>query len=43
MKTVRAYAFATFSVTTALLLTLLLTPLREQFKLLLFVLAVFAS
>ncbi|MGO8732010.1 MAG: diguanylate cyclase [Terriglobia bacterium] len=43
MKTVRAYVFATLSVTTALLLTLLMTPLREQFKLLLFVLAVFAS
>ena len=43
MRVLKAYALAAMSVTIALLLTLLLTPLREQFKLLLFVLAVFAS
>ena len=43
MRVLRAYALAAVSVTIALLLTLLITPLRQQFKFLLFFLAVFAS
>jgi len=43
MKVLKAYALAAMSVTIALLLTLLFTPLRQQFKFLLFVFAVFAS
>ena len=43
MRVLRAYAVAAVSVTMALVLTLLITPLREQFKFLLFFLAVFAS
>ena len=43
MRVLRAYALAAISVTIALLLTLLITPLRQQFKFLLFFLAVFAS
>jgi len=43
MRVLRAYALAAMSVTMALLLTLLITPLRQQFKFLLFFLAVFAS
>ena len=43
MRALRAYALAAVSVTIALLLTLLISPLREQFKFLLFFLAVFAS
>jgi len=43
MRVLRAYTLAAVSVTIALLLTLLITPLRQQFKFLLFFLAVFAS
>ena len=43
MRVLRAYALAVASVTIALLLTLLITPLRQQFKFLLFFPAVFAS
>jgi len=43
MRVLRAYALAVVSVTIALLLTLLITPLRQQFKFLLFFPAVFAS
>ena len=43
MRVLKAYAVATLSVTIALLLTLLMTPVRQQFKFLLFFLAVLAS
>ena len=43
MRVLRGYAVAAVSVTMALLLTLLITPLHQQFKFLLFFLAVFAS
>jgi len=43
MRVFRAYALAVLSVTIALLLTLVITPIREQFRFLLFALAVFAS
>ncbi len=43
IRVIRIYALATVSVTIALVLTLLITPLHQQFKFLLFVLAVFAS
>lgn len=43
MRVLRAYALAAMSVTIALLLTLFITPLRQEFKFLLFFLAVLAS
>ncbi len=43
IRVIRIYALATVSVTIALVLTLLITPLYQQFKFVLFVLAVFAS
>jgi len=43
MRILRAYALAVLSVTIALLLTLVITPIRDQFKFLLFMLAVFVS
>jgi diguanylate cyclase (GGDEF)-like protein/PAS domain S-box-containing protein len=43
MRVVRGFVIAAISVTIALLLTLFFTPLRLQFKFLLFFLAVFAS
>ena len=43
MRVLRAYALAAISVTIALLLTLFIPPLRQQFKFLLFFLGVFAS
>ncbi|MGA2077486.1 MAG: DUF4118 domain-containing protein, partial [Terriglobia bacterium] len=43
MRALRAYALAVLSVTIALLLTLVIPPVREQFRFLLFILAVFVS
>jgi len=43
MRILRAYGLALLSVTIALLLTLVITPIRHQFKFLLFILAVFVS
>ena len=43
MRVFKAYALAVLSVTTALLLTLVITPIRQQFRFLLFILAVFVS
>jgi diguanylate cyclase (GGDEF)-like protein/PAS domain S-box-containing protein len=43
MRALRAYALAVLSVTIALLLTLVIPPIREQFRFLLFILAVFVS
>ena len=43
MRVLKAYALAAVSVTVALLLTLFITPLRQQFKFLLFFFAVFAG
>ena len=43
MRILRAYGLALLSVTVALLLTLVITPIRQQFRFLLFILAVFVS
>jgi diguanylate cyclase (GGDEF)-like protein/PAS domain S-box-containing protein len=43
MRILRAYGLALLSVTIALLLTLVITPIRQQFRFLLFILAVFVS
>jgi diguanylate cyclase (GGDEF)-like protein/PAS domain S-box-containing protein len=43
MRVLRAYALAALSVTIALLLTLVITPIRQQFRFLLFILAIFVS
>src|ERR1017187_6528864 len=43
MKALRAFILAAISVLTALLLTLLITPLHQEFKFLLFVFAVVIS
>ncbi len=43
MRALRAYALAALSVTIALLLTLVIPPIRDQFRFLLFILAVFVS
>ena len=43
MRILRAYGLAFLSVTVALLLTLVITPIRQQFRFLLFIMAVFVS
>jgi diguanylate cyclase (GGDEF)-like protein/PAS domain S-box-containing protein len=43
MRILKAYGLALLSVTVALLLTLVITPIRQQFRFLLFILAVFVS
>jgi len=43
IRVIKAYALAVLSVTIALLLTLVIAPIRQQFKFLLFILAVFVS
>ena len=43
MRVLRGYAVAALSVTAALLLTLVIPPIRQQFRFLLFILAVFVS
>jgi len=43
IRVIKAYALAVLSVTIALLLTLVIAPIRQQFRFLLFILAVFVS